>query len=118
MIYILDGNRNFITEYLKLAGLRCGYSRLKDFAEKQEKNLSDNDFPEGKKPGVCCSEFWTDEKGAYRYTIKRLQGGYWGLLSAKGEAFKPHAGSSLLIPYEVHKELIIEAIRKTAIEYQ
>ena len=118
MIYILDGNRNFITEYLKLAGLRCGYSRLKDFSKEQEKNLSDNDFPEGKRPGVCCSEVWTDEKGAYCYTIKRLQGGYWGLLSAKGEAFKPPAGSSLLIPYEVHKELIIEAIRKTAIEYQ
>lgn len=105
MIYIQDHNQEAITQYLKLAGLRCNYYKVRDFARKCETNFSNNSVPEQRRIETGCSKVWSDERGAYQFTIKRTIGGYWALISAKGEPFQKQ-----------DKEGVAEAILKTASE--
>lgn len=105
MIYIQDHNSDAISTYLRLAGLRCNFYKVRDFARKCEQNFSSNSVPEQNRIKAGCSLCWTDEKGAYQITIKRMSGGYWALISASGETFKNQ-----------YKDNVTESIIKTASE--
>lgn len=111
----MDSNKDSINNYLKLAGLRCNYYRVRDFARKCEKLFSDNSVPEQHRIEAGCSMVWADERGAYQFTIKRTVGGYWALISAKGETFKQQESFFSLSPAD-YKENVTGAIIKTAAE--
>lgn len=85
MIFIQENNTEQINNYCKLSGLRVRYHAIKQYKIKMESRLSQDKIPEIKKVGVCCTSVWSDEKGSYSMTIKRLPGGHWVLLSAGGE---------------------------------
>lgn len=111
----MDSNRDAINNFLKLAGLRCNYIKVRDFARKCEKLFSDNSVPEQHRIESGCSQVWNDERGAYQFTIKRVQGGYWALISANGESFKQPEQLFSLSPAD-YRDNVTEAITKTARE--
>lgn len=84
MIYLIPQNKNQINSFLQVSGVPCNFSQVKAFAEKIEKEFNSNKVKESLRIGAGCSEIWADKNGSYCYTIKRMTGGYWSLISAKG----------------------------------
>lgn len=87
MIYLIDANKQAVQDALKKTGVNCQAKTVFDFAKKREEDFQKNEIKESYRIGATCSQVWNDQHGAYSITIKRFTGGYWGLISSKGEPF-------------------------------